>query len=425
MKRVLFITYYWPPSGKASLHWPVAISGHLPKYGWEPIILTVEKESFTQKDYSLLSQIDPNLKVIKTPVFEVFNLYKRFIGKNKNESLSVSEVMKVKGAGIKQRISMWIRMNLFVPDARITWYPTAVKYGKKSLIEYLDNSALDAIISIGTPHSSHLIGRKLADYFKTRHIPFFSDPWTTISYYEKFKRNKYATKADKYFEEKILRDSWKTIFVTQSTAQEYEYLYPFLKNKTNVLYWGYNESDFKKFDAIAQVKKDEKVILHSGNLFDYQNPKYFWKMIKTQIENGNKLRIKFTGTIGSSINKSIKDAGLENHTEILGALPYDEFLVQLKNADYFLACSYNKKHIPGKIFEYLRMGKPIIAFCDENEELGNILTSANAGMLFKYSDSGEQFFNQLSKFTTDKNFIEKFDREKITLQLTEILNSKA
>lgn len=53
MKRVLFITYFWPPSGKASLHWPLDIIRHLPKDEIEPIILTVEDESFTQKDESL------------------------------------------------------------------------------------------------------------------------------------------------------------------------------------------------------------------------------------------------------------------------------------------------------------------------------------------------------------------------------------
>lgn len=422
-KKILIISYYWPPSGKASLHWPVAITKHLPKYGWEPIILTVENESFTKKDFSLVSQIDPSLKIIRTPVFEVFNLYKRFIGKNKKESLSVSEIMNVNGTGIKQHISMWVRMNLFVPDARITWYPTAVKYCKKNLIKYLDDAPLDAIISIGTPHSTHLIGSVLSKYFKTKHIPFFSDPWTTISYYEKFKRNKFAVKLDQYLERKILKNSKRAIFVTQTTASEYESLYPFLKNKTDVLYWGYNESDFKKHDDIPHIKKIEKVILHSGNLFDYQNPINLWETIKKQIENGNKFKLKFTGTVGVSIKKSIKDAGLDNFTEYLGFLPYNELLVQLINADYFLACSYNNKHIPGKIFEYLRMRKPIIAFCDENEELRNILTDANAGMLFKYSESGEQFFNQLSNFTTDLSFIKKFDREKITMQLTEILSN--
>lgn len=423
MKRVLIISYYWPPSGKASLHWPVAITNHLPKFGWQPIIFTVKNEGFTQKDFSLVKKIDPNLKVIKTPVIEVFNFYKKFLGKNKSENLSVSEVMSLENSSIKQKISLWIRMNLFVPDARVTWYPFAIKYGKKLIKEYLNNNKLDAIISIGTPHSTHLIGSKLAKYFHTKHIPFFSDPWTTISYYDKFKRNKIAEKLDKYLERKILLNSYCTLFVTKSTALEYETLYPFLRNKTNVLYWGYNEEDFKEFDSIIHINRNEKTIIHSGNLFDYQNPIKFWQTVKKQIENGNKLKIKFTGTVGKSIVNSINELGLEKYTEYLGFLSYKELLIQLKNADYFLACAYNKKHIPGKIFEYLRMGKPIIAFCDDNEELKNILHASNAGLLFNYNETGEQFFNQSGKFHTNLNFVKKFERENITKQLVEILNN--
>ena len=423
MKRVLIITYYWPPSGKASLHWPVAITKHLPKFGWQPIIFTVKNEGFTQKDFSLVNIIDPNLKVIKTSVIEVFNFYKKFLGKSKSENLSVSEVMSLENAGIKQKISLWIRMNIFVPDARVTWYPFAIKYGKKLIKEYLNKNKLDAIISIGTPHSTHLIGSKLAKYFNTKHIPFFSDPWTTISYYDKFKRNKIAEKLDKYLERKILLNSYRTLFVTKSTAAEYETLYPFLRNKTDVLYWGYSEEDFKEFDSMIHINRDEKTIIHSGNLFDYQNPTKFWQTVKKQIENGNKLKIKFTGTVGKSIVNSIKELGLEKYTEYLGFLSYKELLIQLKNADYFLACAYNKKHIPGKIFEYLRMGKPIIAFCDDNEELKNILHASNAGLLFKYDETGEQFFNQSGKFHTNLNFVKKFERENITKQLVEILNN--
>lgn len=423
MKRVLIITYYWPPSGKASLHWPVAITKHLPKFGWQPIIFTVKNEGFTQKDFSLVNKIDPNLKVIETPVIEVFNFYKKFLGKSKSENLSVSEVMSLENAGIKQKISLWIRMNIFVPDARVTWYPFAIKYGKKLIKEYLNKNKLDAIISIGTPHSTHLIGSKLAKYFNTKHIPFFSDPWTTISYYDKFKRNKIAEKLDKYLERKILLNSFCTLFVTKSTAAEYEILYPFLKDKTDVLYWGYNEEDFKEFDSMIHINRDEKTIIHSGNLFDYQNPTKFWQTVKKQIENGNKLKIKFTGTVGKSIVNSIKELGLEKYTKYLGFLSYKELLIQLKNADYFLACAYNKKHIPGKIFEYLRMEKPIIAFCDDNEELKNILHASNAGLLFKYDETGEQFFNQSGKFHTNLNFVKKFERENITKQLVEILNN--
>ncbi|MCF8262463.1 MAG: glycosyltransferase [Melioribacteraceae bacterium] len=418
-KKVLFISYYWPPSGKASLHWPVNVIKHLAQSDWEPIVLTVNAESFTEKDYSLLSEISPELKVIKTPVFEVFDLYKKFIGKKKGERLSVSETMSVEGKSWQQKFSMWLRMNFFIPDARVTWYPSAVKHGKAELKKFLGNEKLEAIISIGTPHSTHLIGKKLAKFFGSAFIPFFSDPWTSISYYEKFKRSSITSSLDLRLEANVLKNAHEVIFVTRNTEKEYLEKYPFLEKRTNVLYWGYNEEKFSGID-FSLSPNEEKIILHSGNLFDYQNPAEFWKTVKKQIDSGNKLRLHFTGTVGPRIKESIKENGLEPFTNYLGFVSYDELLNQLGKADYLLECSYNSKHIPGKTFEYLRTAKPIIAFGD-NPELGSLISEANAGMLFDYTESGEDFFEKVTTFKTDEKFVSQFERQNITQKLIKIL----
>ena len=93
MKKVLFITYYWPPSGKASLQWPLKIIKHLPKFGWQPVVLTVEDDTFSAKDETFLNQISNDLKVIKTKAREPFNLYKKFTGKEKDSKLIASETI--------------------------------------------------------------------------------------------------------------------------------------------------------------------------------------------------------------------------------------------------------------------------------------------------------------------------------------------
>jgi len=119
MKKVLFITYFWPPSGKASLHWPLDIICHLPKDEIESIISTVEDESFTQKDESLLKKVDPNWQVIKSKALEPFDLYRKFIGKKNDEKLVASETISLENKSFTHRISLWIRLNLFIPDAHV------------------------------------------------------------------------------------------------------------------------------------------------------------------------------------------------------------------------------------------------------------------------------------------------------------------
>lgn len=418
MKRVLFITYYWPPSGKASLHFPLGLIKHLPKFNWEPMVLTVAEDSFTKKDESLKKEISPSLKVCKSKNFEVFDFYKKFVGKKKEESLSVSEVMSKEG-GWKQRFSLWVRMNLFIPDARVTWYFTAVKDGLKFINDFDGN--IDAVISVGTPHSTHLIGRKIAKHFNTKHLTVFTDPWTSISYYNQFSRNWFSESLDHYFERKVLKDCSRSIFVTENTRQEYVEKYPFLKDKSDVLYWGFNEEKFVNLKATDLVKNSE-ILVHSGNLFDYQNPIKLWQTLKLRKEKGINLKLIFTGTVGPQIIKSIKENDLEDNFNYIGFLEYSKLLETINEADYLLMCTYDKRHVPGKLFEYLRIGKPIIAF-GENDEIENLLSEAKAGRQFSYAESGEEFFDHLSEFKTDQNIVKKYDRFEITKKLSTILNN--
>ncbi len=424
MKKVLFITYYWPPSGKASLHWPLDMIKYLPEHNWHPAVLTAKEDTFSHKDNSFLEAIDPNLVVIKTKSLEPFNIYKKFLGKSKDETLIASETISQTRKDLKHRLAVWIRMNLFIPDARIGWYPTSIKEGKI----FLTGNYFDAIVSVGPPHTAHLIAKKLGKVFGIVHIPVFIDPWTDIVYYKNYKRNKVTLAIDKYLEKSVLTNSNKVVFVTETMRNDYVKKYDWLKNKSHVLYWGYDEEDFRSLPPNPLPKEggiwqlSEEVLLHAGNIFDYQNPKQLWKLIRQMINNGRKIKIKFIGTVAPEIRKSIVENGLSEFTDYAGFLSYPDMLSELFKASYLMMCASEPRHVPGKLFEYLRSGKPIIAFGNRNEEVKDILTKANAGMLFGYEHDGHEFFESATKFNTDISFVRKFDRRNIAQQLAEILN---
>ena len=92
--------------------------------------------------------------------------------------------------------------------------------------------------------------------------------------------------------------------------------YPFLDNKSNVLYWGYDEEDFNNINS--EIQGDEETIVHAGNIFDFQNTPEFWKHVKTEIDNGRKLKIKFIGTVSPGIRQTIENNGLITYTEYMG-----------------------------------------------------------------------------------------------------------
>lgn len=420
MKKVLFITYYWPPSGKASLQWPLKIIKHLPAFGWAPSVLTVDEDTFTQKDETFLNEIPAEVKVVRAKSYEPFDIYKKITGKEKNEQLIASETISKNNSQRKMahKLSIWIRMNLFIPDARVGWYFPAIKTG----LAMLTREEVNVIVSIGPPHTTHLIGKKLSSKLKIPHVPVFIDPWVDISYYRNFKRNKLTLAVDNHLESTVLRNAAQTVFVTETMKQDYEKKYPFINGRSNVLYWGYSEEDFE-FNGNRSVNenRDEEVILHAGNIFDHQNPKFFWPTLKKEIDNGRNLKLVFIGTVSPEIKQSIKISGLNSYTEYKGFLPYKEMLIEMMRASYLLVCATEPRHVPGKLFEYLRAGKPIIAFGNGNDEVKQIIGESNAGMMFNYHDTGEEFFESCHAFKTNSDTIRKFDRSRITDKFNSIL----
>jgi len=431
MKKVLFISYYWPPSGKASIHWPLKIIKHLPNFGWLPVVLTVEEDTFSQKDETLTHEIHEEVNVYRAKTYEPFNLYKKFTGKEKDEQLIASETISTTNnppRRIAHRLSIWIRMNLFIPDARIGWYFPAVKKG----LDILKNEKIDAVVSVGPPHTTHLIGKKISTQYRIPHLPVFIDPWVDISYYRDFKRNKLTLKIDNHLEKSVLKNAAAVIFITETMKKDYEKKYPFMQQKSRVLYWGYSEEDFNlspdqlSREGITQnsdKKSGEKVLVHAGNIFSYQNPLKFWRQIKNEIDSGSKIKLKFIGTVDPAIKESITEAGLDKFIEYAGFLPYKIMIEEICAADFLLVCATEPRHVPGKLFEYLRTGRPIIAFGDANEEVKEIIEGANAGIMFDYNDSGKEFFSSYSSLKTNVNSISRFERKFISSKMGKILDS--
>ena len=422
MKKVLFITYFWPPSGKASLHWPLKMIKYLPSFGWEPFVLTIKEDTFYQKDETLLKEISPELKVIKTGTIEPFNIYRKLLSKKKDEPLIASESMSLTKKSFSHQVSLWIRMNIFVPDARVGWYFPGVKSGKK----FISENKMDSIISIGPPHTAHLLGRRLSSIFNIPHIPVFIDPWADIVYYKDFNRNRFTQSLDKYLETNIIDKAKEIVFVTETMKKDYIKKYSGIKKKSHVLYWGYNEDDFSKIEKENNsIETDEELITHAGNLYDYNNPVLFWEYLKSEIDKGKNIKIKFIGTISPKINEIILRTGISKNVEYLGFLPYSEMLEELLKSNILLMMVNEKRHVPGKLFEYLRTGKPIIAFGSDNEEVKKILEETNAGRIFNFNENVEEFFNLESgyrKYATNFSVIKKYDRKNIAEELSRILN---
>ena len=136
-KKILIITYYWPPSAGSGVQRWLKFAKYLPQYHWKPIVYTPENPDFSVQDTSLLKDIPAECEVLKQPIWEPYRLYRKlsFFRKNKN-SINFG-VVKTDKKSLANRLVLWLRGNFFVPDPRVFWVRPSVKF-LNNYIEHLD-----------------------------------------------------------------------------------------------------------------------------------------------------------------------------------------------------------------------------------------------------------------------------------------------
>ena len=202
-KKILIISYYWPPAGGPAVQRVVKYVKYLSEFNYQPIVLTVENPQVQAYDNSLLKEIPAEVEVIKTKSFQPFGIYKKLLGIDKNTSIPKQVISKSENESFKSKISRFIRANIFIPDARIGWFPYLVNKGLKICKE----KNIDVIFSTSPPHSVHLGAKKIAKKTKIKWIADFRDPWVDAYWNLDMSKMAFAEKLDKIFEKNVLKSA--------------------------------------------------------------------------------------------------------------------------------------------------------------------------------------------------------------------------
>jgi len=237
MKRVLIITYYWPPSGGGGVMRWLKMAKYFPEFGWQPVIYTPENPDPSVFDHSLLKEVHEKAEIIRTPIWEPYNIYRWLTGKTKNERFKSGYISEASESSFKDRLSVFIRGNFLIPDPRIFWVKPSVRF----LTSYLKEHPVDLIVSTGPPHSMHLIGLGLK---KKTNIPWmadFRDPWTTIDFYDSLKLTKSADRKHKKLEKQVLTKADFITTVSPNVASGLEHL---AGRKVYVVNNGFDPEDY-------------------------------------------------------------------------------------------------------------------------------------------------------------------------------------
>ena len=424
MKKVLIVTYYWPPAGGAGVQRVLKFVKYLPQFGWEPIILTVEKPDSPVEDTSLLKDITEGTRVYKTKSLEPFELYKKFIGKEKSSKIPSDVLVSKKNLSTKDKISNWIRLNVFIPDAKIGWKHYAVNKG----LEIIEAENIDLIFTTSPPHTVQLIGRSLANKSGLKWIADFRDPWMEMIHYQANNRSKLAVSLESKIEKSILRNADRIITVSNEIKKLFNSKTENIK--VEVIPNGYDETDVN-IDFTPPVKSDF-VISYTGIISETKIPFALLRAVKKLKEEGfANIKIIFAGKVPDEFNDAILSLKLEKNYQFKGYLSHRESVQLLLESDILLLIiddiPNNKGILTGKLFEYLGTKRPIFAIGPVDGDANEVIKTSNSGEMVDYSDD-EGAYNLLKKMYKEweensasySYDVEPFSRKNLTKQLAEV-----
>ncbi len=423
LRKVLIITYYWPPSGGAGVQRWLKFVKYLRGFGWEPVIYTPSNPEFPSIDDSLAQDIPEGIEIIRTPIWEPYSFYKKLIGAGKNERINAGFLSEKKRPGMAERFSIWLRGNFFIPDARKFWIKPSVKF----LTNYLKTNRVDAIVSTGPPHTMHMIALGVKRNTGLPWLADFRDPWTNIDFYHELMLTKLADRKHHHQELSVLKEASEVVVISRSMKTDFLKIYD--RNYT-VITNGFDAEDV----AGVEVALDRKFsIAHIGTMVKTRNPQALWEALKSLAADipgfAEDLEIKLVGSVDFSVMDSIAKAKLTSFVNKVAYLPHSE-VVKVQQQSQVLLLLINdtpnaKVILPGKFFEYMAAKRPILCIGPLDGDAAQVIDDVKAGIVIEKDNQAgienairelyQEFKN--GKLSINSKDIEKFSRKSLTALL--------
>lgn len=433
MKKVLIITYYFPPSGGPGVQRVLKFVKYLPDFGWQPIVLTVQDGDFPARDESLMAEIPPHATIYRTKIFEPYRLYRKLTGKPARAPVDVENIPRRSGKKpFAQTAAEFIRATFFIPDARVGWFPYAVAQGR----DIIEREGVDAIYSSSPPYTAAIIARHLHRATKIPWVAGFRDPWT--GFLSTPNRWFIPRAIDRSMEYSVLRDATIVEAAWRGILKDMMQKYPELPcTKFFYLPNGFDSADYPNDVALV---RDRFTVTYTGSMYGVRNPKTFLQAVEELVSEGKvdrtKIRLKFIGRFGSEVQEMFASSRVRDAIEVVSYLPHGESVRELLRASALLLVVDETKDsaeiVPGKVFEYLGARRPILALAPRGA-VAELLEETRAGFVAPNHDVEaikraflecyEKFGYRGKTFEPNDDAIRRYERREITNQLAVLLDT--
>ncbi|MEQ8303629.1 MAG: glycosyltransferase family 4 protein [Cyclobacteriaceae bacterium] len=427
-KKVLIVTYYWPPGGGSGVQRWLKFVKYLTRLGWEPIVFTPENPLSTVNDSSLLNDVPDSMEVIKLPIWEPYDLFFRLQKIFGKKNAAAADFISTGKKSLFQRISSWLRGNLFIPDARIFWVKPSVKF----LDDFIKSNEITRVVTTGPPHSMHLIGMRLKQLHPVIHwVADFRDPWSEWDLLDTLSLTSWARAHHRKLEKEVLVDADRVVTIAPYHVDR-------LKNlggrAVDLITNGFDHEDFV---SVVHKQNEQFTIRHIGVVDELRDPRPVMEVIKKicidQPDLIDKIRIEFIGSVNSNFKDYVaQHSALVVITSFRDHMPHDRLLEVYGTTDLQLLVLAHTAiapgNLPGKFFEYMASGNPILAIGPTDGDAAKVLKETNSGRIFEHADSvgiEEAILDFYRRWESGHGHevgdVSKYSREAIAKQLIELL----
>lgn len=421
-KKVLIITYYWPPSAGSGVQRWLKFVKYLPQYGWIPFVCTPDNPSFGLRDDSLLRDVPPEAEVLRLPIWEPYQLIGR------RATGAAAQVLPPARTKWWQRVAAWVRGNFLVPDPRVFWVRPAARF----LEDFIHHENISHIITTGPPHSMHLIGLRLKKKLPSLNwLADFRDPWSEWFLLDDLKVTPPVRWVHQRMERKVLTTANTVVTVTPYLAARLAQL---SGRKVACITNGYDEDDRWQ---LPYERTENFTIRHAGILRDatpfLEAVKQAWR---EQPEMKDLMRIEFIGMVHEEFRRQIEaDVALRTSTSFVDYVPHAQLPILYARTDLLLLVIPNvalaKGYLPGKLFEYLASGRPIIGLGPEDGDAAEIVRQAGAGVMANWTNIEKikhALLDYFNRWKRGENPVTpaagQFSRRQLTGQLVRLLQAQ-
>ena len=373
MKRVLIISYYFPPMGAGCVQRTLKFVRYLPDFGWEPIVLTVKDALYHARDESLLEEVKERT-IIRTESLDPQRLVRRW---KRKTGVKPSRERRFAFLEILNRSFLpWF----LVPDSKILWVPYALREARR----WVDSQGIDVVFTTSPPQSVHLAGLGLKRRTGLPWVADFRDNWRTKQY------ERTPTSIHKRMNDGmvgwVVRAADHIVTVSAPITEDLIRRSGRSEMHFSTLPNGYDRADFA---GIQPRSEDRFTMTYCGALDPVRNPDVFLRGVELAIQDHpelkKKLRIRLVGSVyGIDLDGMIRQCDLDDVVQVVGYVSHRRCIEMMMDSDLLLLLVSEKTGqdlVTGKIFEYLAAGKPILALVPGGEAEKLILKYARGSVV--------------------------------------------